>query len=96
MSEPDLVPDIDNFRLFAWWCASKSEGRLAEKADIKTLSFNVGRFARFYNGCHAFKISDKDLKDVREVRILHLQSSTQAYFCSILGRSWQRNSDFKI
>ncbi|KAE8441678.1 hypothetical protein EG329_004550 [Mollisiaceae sp. DMI_Dod_QoI] len=66
MSEPDFVPDIDNFRLFAWWCASKSEGRLAEKADIKTLSFNVGRFARFYNGCHAFKISDKDLKDVRE------------------------------
>ncbi|KUJ13178.1 uncharacterized protein LY89DRAFT_737161 [Mollisia scopiformis] len=66
MAEPNLVPDTDNLRLFAWWSASKSKGRLAEKADIKTLCFNMGRFQRLYNACHKYQIPDEDLKDVRE------------------------------
>ncbi|CZR55696.1 uncharacterized protein PAC_05584 [Phialocephala subalpina] len=65
MPDPDVVPDPDTLRTFAWWCASDSTGKLADRADIKTLSFNMGRFVAFYNACHAYQIPESSLVDVR-------------------------------
>ena len=67
ISEPDAVPSLDNLLPFAWLCAKNSKGRLAEHADVKTISFNIGRFVHFYNQCHEYHISDDDVKEVTKV-----------------------------
>jgi hypothetical protein len=67
ISEPDAVPNLDNLQLFAWLCASRSRGRMAEHADVKTLCFNISRFRSFYNKCHQYHISTDDIDEVKRV-----------------------------
>jgi hypothetical protein len=68
ISEPDAVPNLDNLQLFAWLCASRSKGRIAEHADVKTLCFNISRFRSFYNKCHQYHICDISTDDIDEVK----------------------------
>lgn len=65
LPEPDAVPDLDNLQLFAWLCATMSKGRLAEHSDVKTLCFNLERFASIYNKSHRYHISKDDIKETK-------------------------------
>lgn len=67
ISELDAVPNLDNLQLFAWLCASRSKGRMAEHADVKTLYFNISRFRSFYNKCHQYHILKDDIDEVKRV-----------------------------
>ena len=67
ISEPHAVPNMDNLQLFAWLCASRSKGRMAAHADVKTLCFNISRFRSFYNKCNQYQISTDDIGEVKRV-----------------------------
>ncbi|KIN07402.1 hypothetical protein OIDMADRAFT_185985 [Oidiodendron maius Zn] len=42
-----------------------SKGRLAEHSDVKTLCFNLERFASIYNKSHRYHISKDDIKETK-------------------------------
>jgi hypothetical protein len=67
ITEPDAIPNLDNLQLFAWLCASRSKGRMAEHADVKTLCFNISRFRSFYNKCNQYHISTDDIDEAKRV-----------------------------
>ncbi|KAH8600199.1 hypothetical protein B0O99DRAFT_611974 [Bisporella sp. PMI_857] len=60
------LPDIDGLKKFAFFSAARSRGRLAEHADVKTLSKNMERFFYQWNRSNNYQIPKQDLADCQK------------------------------